>query len=92
MNTFGDRLVALRENLDKISQTDFATSLGTSRGVIVNLEKGKTEPKPQFLSLRKGGTLSSTEAVQITRVRPHSIRTEPAAVSVNSVMMLTGRS
>ena len=51
MNTFGDRLVALRERLNKISQTDFATSLGTSRGVIVNLEKGKTEPKPQFLSL-----------------------------------------
>lgn len=51
MNTFGDRLVALREKLGKMSQTAFAESLGTSRGVIVNLEKGITVPKPQFLNL-----------------------------------------
>ena len=51
MSTFGDRLIELREKLNKISQTAFAESLGTSRGVIVNLEKGITVPKPQFLNL-----------------------------------------
>ncbi len=51
MSTFGDRLVTLREKLNKMSQTAFAESLGTSRGVIVNLEKGITVPKPQFLNL-----------------------------------------
>jgi hypothetical protein len=36
-----------------------------------------TQPRPLFL--RKGGTLSSTDAVQMTRVRPTSISTDPSA-------------
>jgi hypothetical protein len=35
-----------------------------------------TQPLPVFL--RNGGTRSSTDAVQITLVRPDSIRTEPS--------------
>ena len=42
-----------------------------------------THPWP--LPLRKGGTPSSTEAVQITRVFPVAIRQEPAAVRTKSV-------
>lgn len=45
-----DRIGILRKALRK-SQTEFAEALGTSRGVIVNLEKCVTEPKPQFIDL-----------------------------------------
>ena len=37
------------------------------------------------------GTLSSMEAVQITRVLPTSISAEPSAVEINSGIMFTGR-
>ncbi len=39
----------------------------------------------------KPGTVSSIEAVQITRVLPISISAEPSAVEINSGTMLTGR-
>src|SRR5689334_14504944 len=39
----------------------------------------------------KPGTLSSMEAVQITRVLPTSISVEPSAVEMNSGIMFTGR-
>ena len=39
-----------------------------------------TQPRP--LPSRKGGTLSSTEAVQITLVLPISTSTEPSAYMV----------
>lgn len=50
MSTINDRIYKARKSL-KISQTAFAESLGTTRGVIVNLENGETSPKPQFISL-----------------------------------------
>jgi hypothetical protein len=40
----------------------------------------------------KGGTRSSTLAAQITRVRPHSISTEPAGKSWKLGVICTGRS
>ena len=48
-----------------------------------------TQPWP--LPFRKGGTASSTLAVQITRVFPVAIRQLPYAVCTKSVSMLTGR-
>src|SRR5262249_801238 len=48
-----------------------------------------THPLPEpFI---KPGTLSSIDAVQITRVLPISISAEPSAVEMNSGVMLTGR-
>ena len=47
--------------------------------------------QPLPLPRRNGGTPSVTEAVQITRVRPHSMSTEPAAISVKSGRMRTSR-
>jgi hypothetical protein len=38
------------------------------------------------------GTVSSIEAVQMTRVLPTSMRTEPSAVEMNSGVRTTGRS
>ena len=38
------------------------------------------------------GTVSSIEAVQMTRVLPTSISTEPSAVEMNSGVSRTGRS
>lgn len=49
--TVNERIFDLRKNTLKMSQTDFAESVGVSRGVIVNLESGATTPKPQFLDL-----------------------------------------
>ena len=48
--TINERIRELRENL-KISQTEFAERLGSGRGVIKNIEEGRTEPKPQLLDL-----------------------------------------
>jgi hypothetical protein len=48
-----------------------------------------THPLPLFR--RNDGTVSSTDAVQMTRVFPTSISTEPSAVETKSAMMLTGR-
>src|SRR3990172_2004587 len=45
---------------------------------------------PCFESLRKGGTLSSAETVQITRVFPTSMRVEPSANRIKFLTMLTG--
>lgn len=50
MTTINERIYTVRKHL-KVSQTAFAESLGTTRGVIVNLENGETSPKPQFISL-----------------------------------------
>ena len=47
--------------------------------------------QPQFLPFRKGGTPSSTEAVQITRVPPVSIRQLPAAVDTKSTVIVCAR-
>lgn len=41
--------------------------------------------------LRKGGTPSSTDAVQMTRVLPVAIRQLPSAVRIKSVWMLMSR-
>jgi hypothetical protein len=49
-----------------------------------------TQPFP--VPFRKGGTLSSTVAVQITLVLPNSINTEPFALQIKSVVIFTGRS
>jgi hypothetical protein len=38
------------------------------------------------------GTVSSIDAVQMTRVLPTSISTEPSAVEIKSGVMMTGRS
>src|SRR5205807_2824502 len=46
---------------------------------------------PLPVPFMKPGTLSSMEAVQITRVFPTSISAEPSAVEMNSGIMLTGR-
>ena len=35
--------------------------------------------QPLFIPFRNGGTVSSTVAVQMTRVRPISIKTDPSA-------------
>src|SRR2546430_4541543 len=45
-----------------------------------------------FRSFRKGGTPSSTVAVQITRVFPSSMSTLPSAVEMKSGVILSGRS
>src|ERR1700753_4343910 len=66
-----------------------------SRGVRVRVERGSmlysavTQPLPD--PLVKPGTVSSIDAVQITRVLPTSISAEPSAVEMNSGMMFTGR-
>ena len=50
----------------------------------------ETHPLPE---LRKNcGTVSSTDAVQITRVLPTSISTDPSAVEMKSGVKVTGRS
>lgn len=49
--TVNERIFELRKNHLKISQTEFAESVGVSRGVIVNLECGSTTPRPQFIDL-----------------------------------------
>ena len=49
--TVKERIFDLRKNHLKMAQTDFAESVGVSRGVIVNFENGTTTPKPQFLDL-----------------------------------------
>ncbi len=48
--TINERIRELRENL-KISQTEFAERLGSGRGIIKNIEEGRTIPKPQLLDL-----------------------------------------
>src|SRR5664279_6378276 len=48
-----------------------------------------TQPVP--FPRRKGGTDSSTDAVQITRVSPNSTSTEPSACFVKFLVMHTGR-
>ena len=49
--TINERINELRKKHLKLSQTEFAESLGVSRGVIVNFESGATVPKPQFIDL-----------------------------------------
>src|SRR6184192_792669 len=67
-----------------------------SRGVRVLVERGSiaysavTQPSP--CPFRKGGTLSSTVAVQITLVAPNSTSTEPSGCSRNSRVSVVGRS
>jgi hypothetical protein len=46
-------------------------------------------PLPVFLM--KDGTASSMEAVQMTRVLPTSINTDPSAVVMKSGVIVTGR-
>ena len=66
-----------------------------SRFLRVLVERGSiaysavTQPRP--LPSRKGGTFSSTDAVQMTLVLPISASTEPSAYMVNPVVSLTGR-
>src|SRR5262249_879008 len=66
-----------------------------SRGVRVSVDRGNMlysaviQPLPE--PFRNEGTVSSMEAVQITRVFPTSIRTEPSAVETKSGVMFTGR-
>lgn len=48
--TSNERIRELREQL-KISQTEFANRLGSGRGIIKNIEEGRTVPKPQWLDL-----------------------------------------
>ena len=67
----------------------------TSRGVRVSVERGSMpyslviQPLPE-LRIQEG-TASSTDAVQITRVLPTSISTEPSAVEMYSGTRFTGR-
>src|SRR5688572_29734249 len=58
-----------------------------ARGIIAYSEV--TQPLP--LLRRNGGTVSSTLAVQITRVRPTSIRTDPSAELMKPGVIFTGR-
>src|SRR5439155_24775542 len=66
-----------------------------SRAVRVRVERGSIPYSavihPLPLLRRKVGTDSSTEAVQITRVLPSSISTEPSAVEMKSGTMFKGR-
>ena len=48
--------------------------------------------QPWPFPLRKGGTPSCTDAVQMTRVPPHSTRQEPAALRTKPGVMRTSRS
>ena len=48
--------------------------------------------QPTFLPFRKGGTLSSMDAVQITRVPPQRIRQLPSAVPTKPTVISQGRS
>lgn len=48
--TINERIRELREQL-KISQTEFAERLGSGRGIIKNIEEGRTAPKPQLIDL-----------------------------------------
>ena len=50
MSELKDRLRELRKSTG-LSQTDFALKLGCSRGVIKNLEEGKTDISPAFADL-----------------------------------------
>ena len=50
MGSVKDRIIEIRK-CEKLSQTKFAESLGVSRGVIANLERGLTELKPPFSGL-----------------------------------------
>ena len=67
-----------------------------SRGVRVLVDRGSiaysavTQPWP--CPLRKGGTLSSTDAVQMTLVAPNSTSTEPSGWRRKSRVIVTGRS
>src|SRR5215813_8355375 len=66
-----------------------------SRGVRVSVDRGNMlysaviQPLPE--PFRNEGTVSSIEAVQITRVFPTSIRADPSAVETKSGVMFTGR-
>jgi hypothetical protein len=48
-----------------------------------------THPRPVFF--RKGGTVSSMEAVQMTFVFPIAIRMDPAGCRRKSMVMFTSR-
>lgn len=48
--TINDRIRIVRDRMN-LSQTSFAESLGCGRGIIKNIEEGRTEPKPQFIDL-----------------------------------------
>jgi hypothetical protein len=67
----------------------------TSRAVRVSVARGiiayslEIHPFPEFLI--NAGTVSSIDAVQITRVFPTSISTDPSAVVIKSGMIETGR-
>jgi hypothetical protein len=67
----------------------------TSREVRVSVARGimayslEIHPLPVFRI--NGGTVSSIDAVQITRVFPTSISTDPSAVVIKSGVMMTGR-
>ena len=67
----------------------------TSRGVRVSVARGimayslEIHPLPEFR--RNGGTVSSIDAVHITRVFPTSTSTDPSAVVMKSGMIETGR-
>lgn len=50
MSELKDRLRELRKSTG-LSQTDFALKLGCSRGVIKNIEEGKTDISPAFADL-----------------------------------------
>ena len=46
---------------------------------------------PVPLSLKKGGTFSSSEAVQMTFVSPISIKADPSADLMKFLVIVTGR-
>ena len=62
--------------------------LAVARGSIAY--SAVTQPLP--LSRRKGGTFSSTVALQMTFVSPNSIKTEPSAYFVKFFVIRMGRS
>jgi len=66
-----------------------------SRGVLVFVARGIIEYseviQPLLVPFRNDGTVSSTEAVQITRVRPTSINTDPSACEMNPGVIFIGR-
>src|SRR5207247_97288 len=67
-----------------------------SRVLRVLVERGSIAysavTQPSCWPLRNGGTLSSTEAVQITLVTPNSTSTEPSGCTRKSRVITTGRS
>ena len=76
-----------RHATDELGRLDAAVRVDVARGIIAYSEV--THPFPELR--RNVGTVSSTLAVQITRVLPTSMSTDPSAAWMKCGVILTGR-